>query len=640
MKRAMWTILTAGIVLGVGDNTGWAAPMGTAFTYQGQLTKAGVPVNDSADFEFRLYTQETDGSQVGPMAPVDDVDVVNGQFTARLDFGSSAFTGDARWLEIAVRVPSGSGGFTTLDPRQLVTPAPHAVYAASAGNAWNLTGNAGTTAGTNFLGTTDNVPLVFKSWGLHVFRLEAGYGGYSPNIIGGYSGNSVTTDVYGATIGGGGEAGLINRVTDDFGTVSGGRYNQAGDNMGFTYERIFATVGGGTGNTAGGGASTIGGGAGNDAIDQFTTIGGGYYNDATAEYATVGGGQYNIADGENATVGGGESNHAIGANSTVAGGDFNGATGSSSTVGGGEGNTASGSHATVPGGFWNTAGGDYSFAAGRQAKVNHAGSFAWADSQASDFASTGANQYLIRAAGGVGINMNNPEADLCVHGDVGNIRLSNNATGTGYAGLQIGFVSTGSRDVGIWNREYGCLKFGTYDQQRVHINADGRVGIGRTATTNRLEVEGTASKSVAGDWLANSDRRIKTDIEPIGDALDTLGRVRLVSFRYTDEYRAEHEEIADQTYMNVIAQEFREVFPNHVRESGDRLPCGEPILQVDAYPLTVYSAAAVQELHAVVTEQNTRIVVQREEIDALRARLEALEAILAPPTDSRSGGAR
>ena len=30
-------------------------------------------------------------------------------------------------------------------------------------NTWNIIGNAGTTAGTNFIGTTDNQPLVFKT---------------------------------------------------------------------------------------------------------------------------------------------------------------------------------------------------------------------------------------------------------------------------------------------------------------------------------------------------------------------------------------------------------------------------------------------------------------------------------------------
>lgn len=41
----------------------------------------------------------------------------------------------------------------------------------SAGIGWGLTGNSGTTAGTNFIGTTDNVPLVFKVNGLESGRI-------------------------------------------------------------------------------------------------------------------------------------------------------------------------------------------------------------------------------------------------------------------------------------------------------------------------------------------------------------------------------------------------------------------------------------------------------------------------------------
>ena len=124
----------------------------------------------------------------------------------------------------------------------------------------------------------------------------------------------------------------------------------------------------------------------------------------------------------------------------------------------------------------------------------------------------------------------------------------------------------------------------------------GKVGIQRTPATNALEVNGNASKSTAGNWLANSDRRIKTDIEPITGALETLARVRLVDFRYTPSYLAAHPDIQDRYYPNVIAQEFAGVFPDDVKSSGETLPDGSPILQVDTYPLTIYTAAAVQEL--------------------------------------------
>jgi hypothetical protein len=73
--------------------------------------------------------------------------------------------------------------------------------------------------------------------------------------------------------------------------------------------------------------------------------------------------------------------------------------------------------------------------------------------------------------------------------------------------------------------------------------------------------------------------------------------VRLVDFRYTDYHLGTHPEIEDRRYPNVIAQEFAEVFPDDVKGSGEKLPDGSEILQVDTYPLTIYSAAAIQELY-------------------------------------------
>jgi hypothetical protein len=150
----------------------------------------------------------------------------------------------------------------------------------------------------------------------------------------------------------------------------------------------------------------------------------------------------------------------------------------------------------------------------------------------------------------------------------------------------------------------------------------GKLGIQRTPAVNALEVEGAASKTTASGWLANSDRRIKTQIESITGALEKLDQVRLVDFRYTDEYRAAHPSIEDVRYPNVIAQEFAEVFPDDVKSSGELMPDGSPILQVDTYPLTIYSAAAVQELH----RQNQAL---KQQVSDQEQRLRKLEAILA-----------
>jgi hypothetical protein len=153
------------------------------------------------------------------------------------------------------------------------------------------------------------------------------------------------------------------------------------------------------------------------------------------------------------------------------------------------------------------------------------------------------------------------------------------------------------------------------------MRVNNRIGIGRSASSNALEVAGDASKDVAGDWLANSDRRIKQDVRTIQGALDALDKVRLVDFQYTDDYRSAHPGIEDRRYLNVVAQEFAEVFPDHVKPSGETLADGSAILQVDTYPLTIYSAAAVQELHAATK------VLQKENAE-LKARVESLEALL------------
>ncbi len=324
---------------------------------------------------------------------------------------------------------------------------------------WLLTGNPGTVPGPNYLGTTDNQALELRVNGQRALRLEPN--ATSPNLIGGYSANWLASGVSGATIGGGGTASYLNRVTDDYGTVGGGADNQAGDNAGTTADNPYATVGGGSGNTAtgvwatvGGGYSndatvagatigggtantagaasatvgggqlntasgdraTIGGGSNNTAPAQHATVGGGLSNDATFLFATIAGGSDNTASGERATVGGGSDNTATALYATVGGGYSNDATvlyatigggvantasGQAATVGGGQTNIASGESATVAGGRDNAAAGAFSLAAGFRAKANHTGCFVWADTTDADYVCSTDNQFAVRATGGV-----------------------------------------------------------------------------------------------------------------------------------------------------------------------------------------------------------------------------------------------
>jgi hypothetical protein len=106
-------------------NAGQAA-LGTAFTYQGRLQDGDSPAEGAYDFRFILYDAESGGSQVGSTVEVGDVGVTNGFFTVEIDFGP-IFTGEARFLEIGVRVGDSSGAYTTLSPRQELTPTPYAL---------------------------------------------------------------------------------------------------------------------------------------------------------------------------------------------------------------------------------------------------------------------------------------------------------------------------------------------------------------------------------------------------------------------------------------------------------------------------------------------------------------------------------
>jgi len=110
--------------------------LGTGFTYQGQLESGGQSVSESCDMAFRLYDQESGGSQVSSAIST-TMPVSDGLFTVDLDFGGSAFDGDARWLEITVRCPAGSGSYTTLG-RQALTATPYALYAMKAGGYGNV----------------------------------------------------------------------------------------------------------------------------------------------------------------------------------------------------------------------------------------------------------------------------------------------------------------------------------------------------------------------------------------------------------------------------------------------------------------------------------------------------------------------
>ena len=127
-------LLSLSMLLGTFGNLVHAAPITSAFTYQGQLRYAGASAAGTYDFQFTLYDAATNGNSIGAVLSVAGVGVTNGLFTAQLDFGTASFSGEARWLSVSVRT-NGSGAYSLLTPRQGLTAAPYALFAPTAGAA-------------------------------------------------------------------------------------------------------------------------------------------------------------------------------------------------------------------------------------------------------------------------------------------------------------------------------------------------------------------------------------------------------------------------------------------------------------------------------------------------------------------------
>ncbi len=133
----------------------------TGFTYQGQLKDGDVPAAGQHDFRFRLFDASSGGTQLGTTQCVDNIQVNDGVFTTLIDFGPQFTTTAQRFIEIQVRRDVGqtcadTTGFTTLAPRQPITPAPTATQA---GSAFSLAAPDGSPAKAVFVGNDGNVGI-------------------------------------------------------------------------------------------------------------------------------------------------------------------------------------------------------------------------------------------------------------------------------------------------------------------------------------------------------------------------------------------------------------------------------------------------------------------------------------------------
>jgi hypothetical protein len=586
---------------------GSALAQGTAFTYQGQLSSTSGPANGLYDFQFGVFDSASGSAQIGSTIVTNGIAVSNGLFTITLDFGANVFTGNARWLDLAARTNQSPNAFTSMTPRQPLTPAPYAV----------LAGGLNPSAQVNIAG-------------LMIQQNSAG----APNLIEGSSLNFVAGGVVGATISGGGAvnyngSSYSNSVRGNFGTVSGGYANQAinfGDFVGGggldepagnVAQGGNSVVVGGSANVAGGFESFVGGGYGNGASGNGAFVGGGGSNvggnHAAGDASVVVGGEFNTAGGTGSFVGGGgydgnfltaNGNSASGGASVIAGGLGNSASGNESAIGGGVNNHATNSSATVPGGRNNIAGGQYSFAAGNGAQAVNDGTFVWADSQAPVFASTANDQFLIRAQGGVGINMNNP----------GGASFYAQGNRTGGWQNSVGWFENTNRSASAAPALRIVCDGGTNLDGALSVSSNGKGLIAEFGNAANFVVTITNDGTIYSKGLAlTSDRNAKENFTLLNPkaVLAKVVSLPVTQWNYKDD-------AADKKHIGPVAQDFYAAF-------GLDGVDDKHISVVDEGGVAL---AAVQGLNEKLEDKDAVIQKQGAEISELKARLAALEKMV------------
>jgi hypothetical protein len=592
-------IRTASLILGAL----LAAPGAHAarYTYHGELLDGGAPADGRYDLRVRAFARPGAKSPLATASELPGVAVVGGRFSVELDVPEDA--DGTTWIEVAVRASDGGDPYVALGD-----PQPLAKANSTCPGAWALDGNTGLPAGS-FLGIADpasGTPLELRARNVAVARFTPGPGagvdaGAALTTLG--SSANAATGV-GSTVGGGGA------TADVLGFLCPNCSNRA--------EARFATVAGGVGNRAAGEHATVSGGFQNRALDDYAIVAGGLRNEATA-LAVVGGGQ------------------------------FNRAAGAGSTVPGGADNRASGDLSIAPGGAFNCAGGDYSLAAGRNAVVRPGseagdlgcsqsgvvppdqngdeGTFIWADTQTAPYISTGADQFLVRARGGVGINAAPPQSavELTItsdpDGDFPNLWLRQRAAGGPGVMFSAGNAS-GSNNAGFYVDHYNDAGA---QSRRFSLSPDGSAFVASSTSNPNV---GALLAAGSGTWSSSSDRRLKTAITSI-DPDVVLERLLALPIS-TWSYIAQGDGVR---HLGPMAQDFAAAFA-----------LGENDTTISSVDADGVALAAIQGLNAKLEAENAALRARDARLQAdhralarqLAALLRRVEALEAPAAHAAS----
>lgn len=567
-----------------------AAPMGTAFTYQGRLMDANGPADGQYDFEFRLYPDPVlNSSQVGGTVDINDLDVIDGYFTVLLDFGDNAFTGNARWLDIGVRPGDSEDRVTKLRPRHEVTPTPYAIYAENTGNDndWLISGinmysiptgyiGIGTSAPTsklevmsteNHQGIRSTVPYIA------LYGHRTGTSGTWPGVHG--ECDSLSTNASGVR-------GIINSTTPGTNSAGVRGANNGTGNVGAGVYGWHAGDGYGVyGDIKGNGIGVYG-------IHSSSTGKEPGVKGETKSTSMEASGVYGIASSSTGYVYGvrgrssGSNGIGVAGRATAATGNTRGVSGQSDSIGGiGVIGWASNGNGTNYGGYF------------QAASADGTGVFAFHD------AGSGTAPALMARNDSASANA------YAVHG-----RLNNTSAGSSSAGVRGENLGTGSAGIGVYGSHNGT-GWGVY----------GRcvAGTGVRAWGGTWGVYSVGSMYTTGSYQSPSDARFKEDVEPLTDSLNTILKLRGVEFSWKQDEYPEYN-FSEERQIGFIAQEIVEVLPEVVNKSDDK----DGFYSVSYGRIVPILVEAIKELNAKNESLKKQLKNQNQELNGRLAVLEKL----------------
>lgn len=201
----------------------------------------------------------------------------------------------------------------------------------------------------------------------------------------------------------------------------------------------------------------------------------------------------------------------------------------------------------------------------------------------------------------------------------GNADDLNSISNSVFIGNQAGYFETNSNRLYIHNsndNDEGALIYGEFDNSLLRFN--GAVGIDRNPTTNALEVNGEASKSTAGGFIANSDKRLKKNIQTINGhtALDLISQMEGVTYEWNDNVTGNNRPEGIQ--YGFVAQELMTIFPERVSMDA------QGFYQTAYGDYDALFVQAIKELK----EENKLLKEQISELKSLTERLQAVEEYL------------